>query len=57
MLEGNQEILQGDPNQNLLIQMAITLKTCISEQILALSTWDQKRLFSELLSFELANFF
>ena len=74
--------LQGDPNQSLLFQMAITLKICISDpilvkpklflaclslfskivnkqvrnqnklrhpkHILALPTWGQKRVFSEL---------
>ena len=28
------KLIQGDPNQNLLIQMAITLKVCISDYML-----------------------
>ena len=82
MLKGKSKLL-CDSNQNLLIQMASTLKICIFDSmmvkpkcvcifqlfvykiqnkpkspkhILALSTWSQKCIFSELWPFKSANF-
>ena len=34
ILEKQNQILQGDPNQNLKFRLAITLKVCISDPLL-----------------------
>ena len=55
--------LQGELNQNLLMEMAVSLKICISnpmlpplKPILALPTQGQKCILSELQPFEVATF-